>query len=497
MSAADNRPKNISITVDEPVFRQNPAVILIIDANTGTIVDANEAATRFYEMSVDELKTYGFGPLTSAPDHMVQQVLDRQENKKGKLQLKQEIPSGKKYSTEIYFTPFERDGSPLIYLIIHDISELKRAEQRLEAGEKFFKHFITHTPAAVALFDRKMRYMYTSRRWKKIFELDDQELYGRSQYEVMPDIPDRWREVNERSLQGEVLRCDEDYFTRSDGEIEWLRWESYPWYDEFGAVGGIIIFAELITDQKRATEAEARYARNKVRMAARMEAVEEERRHIARELHDGLGQLITAAHLNVELLEDRCRPEIEDIEEHTGRIREILNRTLSELRNISQDLRPSLLDDLGLVPALRNLAEELSQFTGIDIEFDAYEMTQRLPSRLETTIYRICQEALNNIARHSQAREASIQLYKRDKTIVLLIQDDGVGFDTEDSSEERMENSSGSGIINIRERIEGLGGVFNIESQPGQGTELIIEIPLATGLSSTDQSNQQASHEQD
>lgn len=461
------------------IFQNNPSIQLIIDPDSGNIVDCNQAACRFYNLKPRVIKNKNIFDFIKTSDNQIKKFLAQsRKQEKNRFYFKQIRGTETVFDSEILTIPIRFGKDQYLHAIIHDISDEKRAREKLVTAEKFFKAFVRHTPAAVAVLDREMNYRYYSKRWTRIFEMDEANLVGKNHYEVMPQLPERWNEMSEKSLTGTVLRCEEDYFIKSNGEKEWLRWESYPWYNDQGEVGGIIVFSEIITDKKHAEAIRTSYNSQQLRMKTRMEAVEEERKNIARELHDGLGQLITAAHLNLELLEDNCPEPSQEILKFTRQIKNILYYTIDEVRSISHNLRPSVLDDFGLVPAIRNLIDEIYKTTDLNITLDAYEFEQRLPAKLETTIFRICQEALNNITKHSQATEVSIELFKRDDTIILIIHDDGVGLTTQEDYQQDDPFSGGNGILNMKERTELQNGIFRIESSSSHGTEIIIELPI-------------------
>ena len=146
------------------------------------------------------------------------------------------------------------DGDKLLS-IVRDVTERKLAEDALKENAHQVRLFVEHTPVAVAMFDREMRYLLTSRRWLKDNHLGEQDIIGRSHYEVVPDIPERWREGHRRCLAGAVERREEDIFPHPDGTFDWVRWEIRPWYAANGEIGGIIMFSEMITERKLAEDA--------------------------------------------------------------------------------------------------------------------------------------------------------------------------------------------------------------------------------------------------
>jgi PAS domain S-box-containing protein len=135
-----------------------------------------------------------------------------------------------------------------------DSHNTQQNQEKLRQSEEMFREFLEHAPAAVAMFDREMRYVAVSRRWMQNFNIRG-EIIGRSHYQVFPEIPERWRESHRRCLAGAVEKSDEDRFDRADGSVVWVKWEARPWLDAAGEIGGIVIFSEDITARKRAEEA--------------------------------------------------------------------------------------------------------------------------------------------------------------------------------------------------------------------------------------------------
>ena len=174
----------------------------------------------------------------------------------------------------------DHEGKPVRLIgIDYDVTDRKQAEEVLRTDEERFRLFIEHAPAALAMFDREMRYLHTSRRWRTDFGLGERDLRGLSHYEVFPDIPEHWKEVHRRGLSGEVVSEENERFERADGSAQWLQWEVRPWHDGTGAVGGIVIFSEDITDRMRLQE-ELRLAK---------ERLTEEKLYLEQEIDSELG----------------------------------------------------------------------------------------------------------------------------------------------------------------------------------------------------------------
>jgi PAS domain S-box-containing protein len=209
----------------------------------------------------------------------------------------------------------------------------------------------------------------------------------------------------------------------------------------------------------------------------RVNAQEEERRRIAREIHDGLGQILTAVKFNIEILEDS--PSLND-EDHRriADVKTLLDNVMKEAREISYNLMPSVLDDFGLAPALQLLAERFGAQTSVHVTFVAQGMTDRLPGPVEIALYRIVQEALTNAVRHGAATHVAIQAFRSGLQVRLTIEDNGRGMDPDQSLERRV-IGSGIGLASMRERVNSFRGELAIESSPGNGTLITVHIPIA------------------
>ena len=201
--------------------------------------------------------------------------------------------------------------------------------------------------------------------------------------------------------------------------------------------------------------------------------LEQERQHIARELHDEAGQALVGVKLSLQAMGRLVPGEVPALHEQLKHLRAQVNEAATRLKVLARKLRPPTLDRLGLDMALQQLAHESSEHYGFDVQIAMHWLTERLPAELETALFRVTQEALTNVAAHANARTVTIQVSVENAAVTLTIVDDGEGFDT-------AERTPGLGLLGMRERIGMLNGDFRIASAPGAGTQIEITVPLGT-----------------
>ena len=393
---------------------------------------------------------------------------------------------------------FRRDGSlvwgslnisvlkahptPLIIAMVEDITEKKAAEEarveatrilqqrttELLAREELLRVFVKNVPVPVAMLDREMRYLQVSDQWRIEYLPVTEQILGRSHYELFPDMPERWKDVHRRALNGETLRAEEDQWEGKDGR-HWARWEVRPWNNPGGKVGGILIFAENIARRKQMEEAISGMSRKLI------EAQEQERSRIARELHDDISQQL--ALLAVEL--DRWGQENPDAGRSLQEAKRRISTISRDLQNLSHQLHSSKLEYLGLVVAARGFCNELSEKSKIRIEFRAQGVSRSLPGEVSLSLFRILQQALHNAAQHSGAAGIEVRLWEQSNEVHLEVKDQGGGFDLPAAL-----RGSGLGLTSMQERTRLVGGEISIDSRPMRGTRIHVRVPLDSGIDS-------------
>jgi PAS domain S-box-containing protein len=386
---------------------------------------------------------------------------------------------GLRYTLSTKFPIYDAGGRmTLIGGASVEFTDRVRAEQALRESEERFRQLAENIQDIFWIQDAETRQMeYVSPAYEHIWH--------RSAAELAQD-PEAWSasihpEDRERVLAEVALPCAErahDHLYRilwPDGSVRWIRDRAFLVRNEEGRLKRVVGLASDVTEAKM-IENELRQANERLQMLSRRlyEVQETERRHLARELHDEVGQALTAAKINLNTVANTAGPQAAALLAETG---SILDGLREQVRAISLDLRPSLLDDLGLVPALRSLLDQQTRRAGLAPHFSAVGVPEVLDSETQTVCFRIAQEALTNTLRHAQARAVSLELRLDGDELQLTITDNGTGFAMQ-AFEEDPHAARTFGLMGIKERAELAGGKALILSAPGTGTMVDVRLPL-------------------
>ena len=363
---------------------------------------------------------------------------------------------------------------------VRDVTHRRAVEQELRQSEERLRLVARATNDAVWDWDVDTDVVWVGEGFQNLFGMRaDEPLKAFDSWSERVHIDDRDRVVAGRRtviVTGAQFWADEYRFRRSDGSYADVYDRGYVLHNAEGRAVRMVGSIMDISGRKRA-EQELRSQREQLwALSQRMLEVQEtERRFLARELHDELGQLLTATKLTFQAVQ-RARSAAT-----TGRkMREglqLLDQCLQQVRSLSLDLRPSLLDDLGLGPALRWYVDRQSERAGFRVVLDDRLGDQRLPTELETICFRVAQEALTNVARHASARQVRVTVSQQDGRVDLRISDDGVGFEFE-AARARAVAGASLGLLGMEERASLGGGTLTVSTSPGAGTEVGLSLPV-------------------
>ncbi|MBS1634938.1 MAG: sensor histidine kinase [Bacteroidetes bacterium] len=238
------------------------------------------------------------------------------------------------------------------------------------------------------------------------------------------------------------------------------------------SISAYLFYRKKQVQQK--AELDAEIGRQKeARTRAVIDAEEKERRRIAQDLHDGVGQLLSAAKLNLSNLESKVKPATPEEQDALHNAISLVDDSVKEVRTVSHNMMPNTLIKMGLASAVREFIGKLGNQPSLRVDLEIVGLDERLEPQLETVLYRVIQEVVNNIIKHAKASQISMQLIRHDKELSFMIEDNGIGFDTS-----KLETFEGIGLKGIQSRIEFLNGSVHFDSQPGRGTTVIVEVPL-------------------
>ena len=376
---------------------------------------------------------------------------------------------------------FEEEDLKLLEIVAQQIElAINNAQQgeALRQSEERYRTLFDQSPVGVYNFDKDFKITQCNERMVKILQSSYDKLIG---LDIRKLKDQSFMPAMKKVFKGQSS-CQESFYEATSSSAKlWLSVSLSPLREANGNVVGGMGVVEDITERKQAEEKIKMYTDQLQTLSHRLMEVQEiERRHIAHELHDEIGQVLTAVKINLQAMRRLDKQGL-----HAPRLEEgivIIDHALQQVRNLSLDLRPSMLDDLGLVSTVRWYMNRQMQRAGFVAKLVTKPLQIHLPSGLETMCFRIVQEALTNVVRHAKAKHVHVEFRQRDTELELIIRDDGIGFYVR-AAQKRASRGVSFGLLGMQERVRLVGGQIEIESRPKRGTTIRASFPLTSPLS--------------
>ena len=359
-------------------------------------------------------------------------------------------------------------------LIIRDITERRRQQEEILARDKLLDAFFSNAPVGLAIIGHDLRFQRINEPFSKLNGLTPEENKGQYVREVTSELATELEALIQRVIATGVPVMNQEIKGHAPASPETLGWWSksfFPISKSDGVVNQVGAIVQDITIQKRA-ENTVRWLSGRL-----LQLRDDERRRLARDLHDSLGQTLSAVKMNLSYLgrdtshlDDRGRNAVVES-------KDLIDACIREVRTLSHLLHPPMLDEMGLLPAIRWFVNGFSQRSGVDVSLELPTVLRRLPVEAETAAFRAIQESLTNVHRHSGSATARVSLNVVDSSLVLEVSDDGCGIPAQKLAARQEDANIGVGILGMRERIRQLGGEMDISSTDS-GTSVQVFIPF-------------------
>ena len=362
---------------------------------------------------------------------------------------------------------------------LSEANRLLRAEiEEHTESELKFRALAENSPDLLIRYDLDCRRLYLNPAFERLTMINTEQMVGQTPGDSWRgDMPvEIYKGLLRKAMEtGEIVQSFMLWRKPNSAPIHFFC-HMVPEYDMNGKVQGVLLIGRDITALK---EAEQRLEESRMQLrelvANRDKAREEERKHIARELHDELGQFLTGLRMNVSLLRMRFGKDNPDLIEHVKTITELVDRNIQVVRNVASSLRPAALD-MGVQAALEWLVDEFETHSDISCELHMTEERIELDEQSETAVFRVVQESLTNVARHAEASQVTVSVQRMGSHYQVMVSDDGKGFDIDCSRKTSL------GLIGMRERVLMCEGEFQLDSKPGKGTIVTVRIPVKETL---------------
>ena len=476
------------------IFNEARDGIVLIDKETGNIFNCNPEFERQTGRRLEHLKKMKIWEVM--PSEIVEvakktffEIKEKRTNGFGELEFQK--PDGNIIPIEFVNKGVEIRGKQFIQSITRNIIKRKQAEESLREHDRQQKAILNNIPDIAWLKDKESRFIAVNEPFGNACGMTPEDLVGKTDLDIWPkDLAERYRADDREVMETSRRKLFEEPLVDKDGNKTWIETIKTPIYNGKGEVIGTTGIARDITERKQAEEALRRVAIENARLFESVKQQREqllalttrlaeseaaERQQLARELHDQVGQNLTALGINLNIVRTQMPKEV--LAQICSRLDDSLSlveQTTERIRNVMADLKPPVLDDYGLVAALRWYGAQFSSRTGIPVYVQGEEPLPRLTPHVENTMFRITQEALTNVAKYSQAAKVTVIVEAGKKTVLLIIMDNGIGFDPTQLN--KPNKASGWGLLTMSERAETIGGYFRIDSRPGQGTRIVVEV---------------------
>lgn len=412
------------------------------------------------------------------------------------IELLAKKKDGRNFPAEISFSQWQNTTGVQFTLIVRDITRRKESEEtikkyqlelekRVEERTVELTELINQLPIGINLYNMKGEVVYKNRVAAKIWNQSVSELEQHNYTVFSDEIFARYgysESIKTLFSEGISFKTkplyfdSEELFSSDDENGRLFIFHFFGVINESGEIFRVVSLIEDITDRAKAEEANIALKERKHSTALIFQRLEEERIRISRELHDGLGQILSAIKMNIEAYE---RGDVDDYKP-LFTAKNLIGDANTEIKNILYSLRPTFLEKYGLVTAIKSLCDSSTEATGIKFKFIRHGELYRLKSDFELTVFRIVQEAVNNIIKHSKTKSAEVVVSLNNENINIIIKDFGVGFKFSDSND--LINLKSYGLVSMRERIEILNGSLNIDTELDKGTEISIIIPISGSI---------------
>jgi two-component system sensor histidine kinase UhpB len=381
-------------------------------------------------------------------------------------------------TVQVHASPAHIDDpdGPLLVLAMRDVTGQTRAEAALRESEERLRLAFAGAQEGVWDWNLETDAVVYSPRWKQMLGYEEDEIepnVGEWERLLHPDDMPAARQLNDSVQRGAPTYEGEFRLRHKDGHYIHVLSRGFPIRREPG--GPVVRIVGTHFDLTERHRREAERARSEL-LARLVFAQEDERRRIAREMHDQFGEQLTSLSREIALLKEACAGQ-PDLSGYVQALEAISQQLDGDVDHLVWQLRPTALDDLGLRAALANYVQDWSKRVKIRAELHMSGlMDERLPPDAETTLYRIAQEALTNVARHSRATSVDVMLERQSDCVLLIVEDNGVGFEPDETESAR----GGFGLLGMNERAALVGATVQIESSQGKGTTILLRLPTPT-----------------